>query len=83
MIGKVPNVRTVAADRLEVHMPILHTFTTIEPASVCYPRLNTTLRLEDIKMNDLGAPADSQSLDLVNKAEGLGLGSAVSLLLVK
>lgn len=72
-----------SADRMEVDMPILNTFTTIEPASVCYPRLNTTLPLEDVKVNHLSTPADNQSFDLVNKTEGLGLGSAIGLLLIK
>jgi hypothetical protein len=64
-------------------MPIINTFTTVEPISVCYPRLNGTLPLEDVKVHDLGTSIDDQGLYLVNKAEGLGLSRAVGLLLVK
>lgn len=65
------------------NMAILETFTTVGPMAVCYPRLNTTLPLRDVKMNDPSAPLNSESFHLVNKAEGLGLDSAVRLLLVE
>lgn len=65
------------------HMAILDTFTTVGPMSVCYPRLNSTLPLDGIKVHNPGTPLDSQRFDLVNKVEGLGLDSAISLLLVK
>ena len=74
------NVRTI---EIGGHMAVLDTFTTVGPMSVCYPRLNSTLPLENVHV-DNGSPAfDSQSLDLVNKVEGLGLDSAVSFLLIK
>jgi hypothetical protein len=70
-------------------MTIRDTFTEV-PLSVCYPRLNSTLpldrtitTLDGVEMHDPCASVDSQSLDLVNKAEGLGLRSAVSFLLVE
>ncbi len=64
-------------------MAMLDTFTTTEPMSVCYPRLNTTMPLEQVKVSHLGSALDAQSFDLSNKAEGLGLSSAVGFLLVE
>jgi hypothetical protein len=64
-------------------MAILETFTTVGPMSVCYPRLSTTLLPADIQVDDKCPSLDNQGLDLVNKAEGLGLGSTVRFLPVK
>lgn len=62
-------------------MAILDTFTTIGPMSVCYPRLNSTVPLDGIKMHNPSAALDSEGLYLVDKTERLGLGGAIGLLL--
>ncbi len=62
-------------------MPYIETFTTAGPMSKCFPRLNGTLPLEDVHMHDLRLGRDSEAPHLVNKAEGLGLASAVGFLL--
>jgi hypothetical protein len=69
---------------------VLDTYTTSGPLSVCYPRLNSTLPpdrspspSEDVKVGDPRTGLDCQSLDLMNKAEFLGLDGTVGLLLIK
>jgi len=64
-------------------MAILETFTTVGPMAICYPRLNSTLPLADVKMKDPSAPVDSEGLDLVNKVEVLCLDGVVRLLLAE
>lgn len=75
-------------DNTEGKMAILDTFTTTGPLSVCYPRLNSTLPPEKtlsdgIEMQHPGSLFDRQSLDLMNKFEGLSLGSTVGFLLIE
>ena len=75
-----PRVQT---DRDGGRMAIPNTFTTVEPMGVCYPRLNSTLPLDGVKVDNPRPALDGQSLDLVNKVEGLGLRSTVGFLLVE
>lgn len=62
-------------------MAILNTFTTVGPMSVCYPRLNSTVPLECVQVDNPSARLDSEGLHLMNKVEGLGLCSSMGLLL--
>lgn len=64
-------------------MSILNTFTTVGPIGVCYPRLNSTVPLNSVQVDNPSAGLDSEGLDLVNKIEGLRLGGGMGLLLTE
>ena len=71
----------VLVDVVGGDMSILNTFTTVGPIGVCYPRLNSTVPLNSVQVDDPSAGFDSEGLDLVNKVERLGFGCGVRILL--
>ena len=62
-------------------MAILNTFTTVGPMNVCYPRLNSTVPLNGVQVDNPRARLDSEGLHLMNKVEGLGLSGSMGPLL--
>ena len=64
-------------------MAILNTFTTIEPLTVSYPRLNGTMPLDGVQVEHSRSILDTQGLDLMNKTEACGFGGAIGLLFPK
>jgi hypothetical protein len=71
----------VLTNEIGGHMAILDTFTTVGPMSVCYPRLNSTVPLDSVQVDNPSTGLYNERLNLVNKVEGLGLSSGMSLLL--